>query len=165
MCGWPRWAMTAWTGPRPRCSPIAVTHRGIRTYAWAHDGRNLLYLQDSGGDENWRLHDVHLLTMQRRDLTPFEGVRTELIAAEKKFPAEILVGLNRDNPELHDVYRLNLTTGELEKEEENPGFIGWIADAQLVVRAGIAPQPDGGMVLMVRNDPRRGVAPGPDGPG
>ena len=34
----------------------------------------------------------------------------------------------------------------------NPGFIGWIADAQLVVRAGIAPQPDGGMVLMVRGD-------------
>ncbi|HEY2127989.1 MAG TPA: S9 family peptidase [Streptosporangiaceae bacterium] len=125
--------------------------RGIRMYAWAHDGRHLLYLQDTGGDENWRLHDVDLSTMQRRDLTPFEGVRTELIAAEKKFPTEILIGLNRDNPELHDVYRLNLTTGELVKEEENPGFIGWVADAQLVVRAGIAPQPDGGMVLMVRN--------------
>ena len=127
------------------------TDRGIRVYAWAHDGRHVLYLQDSGGDENWRLHDVDLLTMQRRDLTPFEGVRTELIAAEKKFPTEILVGLNRDNPELHDVYRLNLIDGELVKEEENPGFIDWVADTQLIVRAGIAPQPDGGIVLMVRD--------------
>ena len=127
------------------------TDRGIRVYAWAHDGRHVLYLQDSGGDENWRLHDVNLLTMQRRDLTPFEGVRTELIAVEKKFPTEILVGLNRDNPELHDVYRLNLIDGELVKEEENPGFIDWVADTQLVVRAGIAPQPDGGIVLMVRD--------------
>jgi dipeptidyl aminopeptidase/acylaminoacyl peptidase len=130
------------------------TDRGIRMCAWAHDGRHLLYLQDTGGDENWRLHDVDLTTMQRRDLTPFDNVRTELIAAEKKFPTEILVGLNRDNPQLHDVYRLNLTTGELVKEVTNPGFVGWVADAQLVVRAGIAPQPDGGMVLMVRGDAR-----------
>jgi dipeptidyl aminopeptidase/acylaminoacyl peptidase len=128
------------------------TDRGIRTFAWAHDGRHLLYLQDTGGDENWRLHDVDVSTMQRRDLTPFDGVRTELIAAEKKFPTEILIGLNQDNPQLHDVYRLNLTTGDLVKEVDNPGFIGWVADAQLVVRAGIAPQPDGGMVLMTRDD-------------
>jgi dipeptidyl aminopeptidase/acylaminoacyl peptidase len=81
------------------------TDRGIRMFTWAHDGRHLLYLQDTGGDENWRLHDVDLQTMQRRDLTPFEGVRAELIAAEKKFPTDILVGLNRDNPQLHDVYQ------------------------------------------------------------
>ena len=124
--------------------------RGIRMFAWAHDGRHLLYLQDTGGDENWRLHDVDLATMQRRDLTPFDNVQTQLIAGEKKFPTEILVGMNRDNPQLHDVYRLDLTTGELAKEVENPGFVGWVADSQLVVRAGVAPQPDGGLVLMVR---------------
>jgi dipeptidyl aminopeptidase/acylaminoacyl peptidase len=124
--------------------------RGIRMFAWAHDGRHLLYLQDTGGDENWRLHDVDLATMQRRDLTPFDNVQTQLIAGEKKFPTEILVGLNRDNPQLHDVYRLDLTTGELTKEVENPGFVGWVADSQLVVCAGVAPQPDGGLVLMVR---------------
>ena len=89
------------------------TDRGIRMFAWAHDGRHLLYVQDTGGDENWRLHDVDLATMQRRDLTPFDNVQTQLIAAEKKFPTEILIGLNQDNPQLHDVYRLDLTTGEL----------------------------------------------------
>jgi dipeptidyl aminopeptidase/acylaminoacyl peptidase len=125
--------------------------RGIRMFAWAHDGRHLLYVQDAGGDENWRLHDVDLVTMQRRDLTPFDNVQTQLIAAEKKFPTEILIGLNRDNPQLHDVYRLDLTTGELAKEVENPGFVGWLADSQLVVRAGVAPQPDGSLVLMVRD--------------
>ena len=127
------------------------TDRGIRMFTWAHDGRHVLYLRDTGGDENWRLHDVDLETMQRRDLTPFDEVATQIIAAEKKFPTEILVGLNRDNPQLHDVYRLDLVSGELVKEVENPGFIGWIADAQLVVRAGIKPQPDGGAVVMVRD--------------
>ncbi|MCW2905394.1 MAG: family peptidase [Actinomycetia bacterium] len=127
------------------------TDRGIRMFAWAHDAQHLLYLQDTGGDENWRLHDVDVETMQRRDLTPFGNVQTELIAGDKKFPTEILVGLNRDNPQLHDVYRLNLTTGELVKEVENPGFVGWVADSELVIRSGIAPQPDGGMVVMIRD--------------
>ena len=98
--------------------------RGIRMFSWAHDGRHLLYLQDTGGDENWRLHDVNLDTMQRRDLTPFDGVQTQLIAVDKKFPTEILIGLNRDNPQLHDVYRLDLLTGEMTLEVKNPGFVG-----------------------------------------
>ncbi len=127
------------------------TDRGIRTFAWAHDGRHLLYLQDTGGDENWRLHDVDLETMQRRDLTPFDGVQARVVAMERKFPTEVLIGLNRDNPELHDVYRLDLVTGELAKEVENPGFIGWVADAQMAVRGAMAPQPDGGIVLLVRD--------------
>jgi dipeptidyl aminopeptidase/acylaminoacyl peptidase len=127
------------------------TDRGIRMFTWAHDGRHLLYLQDTGGDENWRLHDVDLETMQRRDLTPFDGVQARVVAMERKFPTEVLIGLNRDNPELHDVYRLDLVTGELAKEVENPGFIGWIADAQMAVRGAAAPQPDGGLVLLVRD--------------
>ncbi|HEX4660321.1 MAG TPA: S9 family peptidase [Streptosporangiaceae bacterium] len=129
------------------------TDRGIRMFAWAHDARHLLYLQDSGGDENWRLHDVDLETMQRRDLTPFDGVQARVVAMEREFPNEVLIGLNRDRAELHDVYRLDLVTGELSKEVDNPGFIGWLADAQLVVRGTVAPQPDGSLVLLVRDTP------------
>jgi dipeptidyl aminopeptidase/acylaminoacyl peptidase len=125
--------------------------RGIRMFAWAHDARHLLYLQDTGGDENWRLHDVNLETMRRRDLTPFKDVHAQVVAASKKFPTEILVGLNRDNPQLHDVYRLDLLTGELALEEKNPGFVGWLADERMRVRAGFAPLPDGGFNLMVRD--------------
>jgi dipeptidyl aminopeptidase/acylaminoacyl peptidase len=129
------------------------TDRGIRMFAWAHDGRHLLYARDSGGDENWRLYDVDVTTMERRDLTPFDGVQAKLIAMERKFPTELLVGLNRDNPELHDVYRLDLVTGELTKEVDNPGFIAWLADAQLAVRAAVAPEPDGSLAVLVRDTP------------
>jgi len=128
------------------------TDRGIRQFAWAHDGRHVLYLQDTGGDENWRLHDVDLSTMQRRDLTPFEGVQTELIATERDFPDEILIGMNKENPQLHDVYRLNLKSGELTKELANPGLINMLADPQLVVRAALQPRPDGSASLVTRDD-------------
>ncbi|MBO0822809.1 MAG: S9 family peptidase [Actinobacteria bacterium] len=127
------------------------TDRGIREFAWAHDGRHLLYLQDTGGDENWRLYDVDLPTMQRRDLTPFDGVQTQIIGVERSRPDEVLLGLNRANPQLHDVYRLHLSTGDLVKEIDNPGYIGWTADALLQVRAAAAPQPDGSFALMVRD--------------
>jgi dipeptidyl aminopeptidase/acylaminoacyl peptidase len=125
--------------------------RGIRMFTWAHDARHLLYIQDTGGDENWRLHDVNLETMQRRDLTPFPGVQVQLIAGNKKFPTEVLIGLNRDNPQLHDVYRLDLLTGELTLVEKNPGFAGWVADEELAIRGAFAPLPDGSMNLMVRD--------------
>ena len=35
--------------------------------------------------------------------------------------------------------------------EKNPGFAGWVADEELVVRGALAPLPDGGMNLMVRD--------------
>jgi dipeptidyl aminopeptidase/acylaminoacyl peptidase len=126
--------------------------RGIRAYEWAHDNRHLLYLQDTGGDENWRLYDVDTQTMQHRDLTPFEGVQTQFVAVERDFPTEILIGLNKDNPQLHDVYRLDLTTGELTKEVDNPGFLGWLADAKMAVRCAFAPEPDGSLRVLVRDD-------------
>ena len=36
---------------------------------------------------------------------------------------EVLVGINRDNPQLHDVYRLSLTSGELVKLIEKAGAL------------------------------------------
>jgi dipeptidyl aminopeptidase/acylaminoacyl peptidase len=127
------------------------TERGIRSFAWAHDGRTLLYVQDAGGDENWHLYGVDLEVGGTRDLTPFPGVQAQMIGLDKDHPDRVLVGLNQDNPQLHDAYSLALRTGELTKVADNPGFVGWVADHDFVVRAGVAPTPDGGLVIMVRD--------------
>ena len=125
--------------------------RGVRVFAWARDNRHLLYLQDAGGDENWRLYDVDLDTMARRDLTPYDGIQARIIAAKKSHRDEVLVGMNQANPQLHDVYRLSLESGALEKLIDNPGYAGWLADEDMVVRAAISPLPDGGFDLLVRD--------------
>jgi dipeptidyl aminopeptidase/acylaminoacyl peptidase len=127
------------------------TDRGIRAFTWARDGRHLLYIQDVGGDENWRLYDVDPQSLERRDLTPFEGIHATIIGTSKRRPSEVLVGINADNPQLHDVYRLRLDSGELVKEIENPGYAGWLADEDLVVRCAIAPLPDGSFDVLVRD--------------
>jgi dipeptidyl aminopeptidase/acylaminoacyl peptidase len=147
--------LNVWVGPvggdEKDFSPVTHdTDRGIRAYFWAHDNAHLLYVQDKGGDENWRLYGVDLESGTTRDLTPFDDVQAQIVAEEKQFPTELLVGLNKDNPQLHDVYHLDLETGELEKIVENPGVIGWVADGELRVRAALQPRPDGGMNLMVR---------------
>ena len=119
-----------------------VTHdtdRGIQGYVWAHDNRHIMYVRDKDGSENFRLYDVDLETGVERDLTPLDDVQCRLIAHRKEFPNDVLIGLNKDNPQLHDVYHLDLTTGKLEKIVENPGFLGWVVDTDLKVRGAIAP--------------------------
>lgn len=125
--------------------------RGIRTYFWAEDNQHLLYLQDFGGNENWRIYGVDLSSGETRDYTPFEGVQAQVLQRDKRFPHELLIAMNHDNPQLHDVYRLDLRDGKLSKIAENPGnVLGWVADAQFAVRAAVAAQPDGSMSLIYR---------------
>jgi dipeptidyl aminopeptidase/acylaminoacyl peptidase len=127
------------------------TDRGIRLYFWAEDGRHLVYLQDKGGDENWRLYAVDPATNRIRDLTPFENVQARPLEKNKRFPNELLVELNRRDPRLHDVHRLNLATGDLELVAENPGNVaGWVADVGMRVHGALSAYPDGGFGLLVR---------------
>jgi dipeptidyl aminopeptidase/acylaminoacyl peptidase len=126
--------------------------RGIRFIYWAHDNRHLLYLQDAAGDENWRLHAVDLETGTDRDLTPFDAVQARVEHLDKRFPDDVLVGLNKDDPQFHDVYRLDLPSGRLERVVHNRRFVGFVADTEFRVRGAVEPTPDGGLVVHVRDD-------------
>ena len=129
------------------------TDRGIRFYFWAKDNKHILYIQDVGGNENWRLFATNLKTQETRDLTPFEGVQTQVIDLDKHFPNELLIGMNKDNPRVHDVYHLDLTSGELTQVARNPGNVaGWVTDTNFKVRAALAMTPDGGRALLLRDD-------------
>lgn len=150
--------MNVWVAPADVDDPAgharvltADRERGIHVVVWAYDGRHVLYVQDTGGDEDWHLHAVDVETGEDRDLTPFDGVQARVVGMEPAHPDVLLVGLNDRQPELHDVHRLHLPTGQLTLEVENPGFIGFVADAELQVRAALAPLPDGGIVIHVRD--------------
>jgi dipeptidyl aminopeptidase/acylaminoacyl peptidase len=147
--------LNVWVAPVERIAQATVVtddrDRGIRSFFWAHDNRHLLYIQDQGGDENWRLFGVDLDEDGIRDLTPFDGVQAQVIAVDKRFPHELLVALNKENPQLHDVYHLDLRSGELTLRAANPGFVAWVVDADFRVRGAVAPTPEGGMQLLVRD--------------
>ncbi|MEO7020748.1 MAG: prolyl oligopeptidase family serine peptidase, partial [Ktedonobacteraceae bacterium] len=127
--------------------------RGVRMYFWAADNTHILYVQDNGGNENWRLYATNLATKQTRDLTPFENVQVQIVARDKHFPGELLIGMNKENPKVHDVYHLDLKSGELSRIAQNPGDIArWIVDAQFKIRGAAITTPDGGSGLRVRAD-------------
>ena len=146
--------LNVWVGRVGEDDYQPVTHdteRGIGAYAWAHNNRHLVYIQDQGGDENWRVHAVDLETGRTADLTPFEGVQARIEMMEKRHPNELIVALNKDNSQLHDLYRLNLLSGELAKIADNPGFIAWVVDYDLRARGALQPTEEGGLNLLVRD--------------
>lgn len=149
--------LNVWVGTVGRDDFRPVTHdtdRGIRVHFWAHDSLHIMYLQDVGGDENWRLFSVNLESGEETDLTPYDGVQVQIIHHDKRHPSELLVGMNKEDERLHDVYHLDLNTKELELAARNPGNVaGWAVDAEMQVRGALASTPDGGFELLVRDGP------------
>jgi len=129
------------------------THRGIRIHFWAEDGKHLLYLQDLNGDENWHVYSVDLAGKVVRDLTPFQGIKASGIMLDKKHPNEMLVGLNIRDRRLFDQYRVDLSTGAVVLDTENPGdVLGWVTDPDFQIRGAMATNnEDGSTILRVRD--------------
>ncbi|MCU0521463.1 MAG: S9 family peptidase [Anaerolineae bacterium] len=128
-----------------------VTHdtgSGIRIFMWTYRPDELIYLQDEAGDENWRLYAVNVADGLVRNLTPFDGVQARLQGISPDHPDSLLVALNRRDPQLHDLYRLDLVSGELTLLAESEGFLGWLTDDAYRVRAALRPTPDGGMEIV-----------------
>ena len=124
------------------------TDRGIRFYFWAADNKHVLYLQDTGGNENWRLFATDVESKETRDLTPYEDVQVQVVDRDKHFPNELLIAMNKENPQLHDVYHLDLNSGELTEVAKNPGNVAqWVTDTNFKVRGAMAARADGGLDL------------------
>ena len=144
--------LNVWVGPvdNPQAAKAVTkdTVRGIRMYFWAFTSRHVLYLQDKAGDENWRLYSVNLSSSEIKDLTPLEGVQVRVLEISPLYPDEILVGINNRVPELHDVYRVHMDTGERTLVEENTeSFASYMTDEDFKVRFGTRMTGDGSSEL------------------
>jgi dipeptidyl aminopeptidase/acylaminoacyl peptidase len=140
--------LNVWVGPADRpgeAKPItADKKRGIRSHFWAYTNRHVIYLQDLDGDENWRVYSVDLDSKKTKDLTPLKNVQARIDEVSYKFPDEVLVSLNDRNPALHDIYRLNILTGDRKLLQKNTGYAGFVTDDDYRVRFAIKFTPDGG---------------------
>ncbi|MGB9764555.1 MAG: alpha/beta fold hydrolase [Candidatus Saccharicenans sp.] len=161
--------LNVWVAPADapeKAEPVTKdARRGIRIYFWAYTNQHIIYLQDLGGDENWQVHAVNIATKEDRNLTPFEEIsgpdgkpitlpngrplrpQAQIQAVSYKFPDEILVGLNTRNPQFHDIYRLNILTGDMKLVQKNDGFMGFQIDDDYNIRFAAQMTPDGGMTF------------------
>lgn len=128
-------------GSTPVGEPRQLTHeseRDISQYFWK-GSNTVIYEKDFNGDENFHVLTVNAEDGKLTDLTPFPGVRASIEDDLQDDPDHLLISHNRRNPEVFDVYRANIHTGELTLVAENPGnIVGWQTDHQGRVRAGIA---------------------------
>jgi dipeptidyl aminopeptidase/acylaminoacyl peptidase len=115
------------------------TDRDIARIYWKGNDQ-ILFTRDFGGDENYHIFIVDIKTQKTRDLTPFKGARAELLADLNQFDAEnILIKLNKDDPKLFDVYRVNIKTSSLSLEIRNTkNFTDYTIDHHGQVRLGIS---------------------------
>lgn len=119
---------------------IPITHeteRSIYNAFWESDER-IVYVKDTGGDENMHILSVRPDGTGLTDHTPFEKVRSEVLDILEERPNEMLIQSNKRNPQIFDVYLLNTATNEMKMAAENPGNItGWITDHDGKIRAAI----------------------------
>ena len=128
------------------------TGRGIRIYGWAYTAAHIIYLQDVGGDENWRLYAVQLASREILDLTPLENIHAQIQEASPQHPGQLLVGLNDRDAQFHDLYRIDLTTGERSLVLQNDGFAGFVTDDDFRVRFAVRMTADGGAEYLEKAD-------------
>jgi dipeptidyl aminopeptidase/acylaminoacyl peptidase len=127
--------------------------RGIRNFSWQYDSKDILYGQDKDGDENWHIYQTNVASKQTKDLTPFEKSRADIVALDPDHPDTLIMQSNKRDAKVFDVYRLNLKTGEMALDTQNPGdVLGWQVDHNLEVRAAQITTEDGGTLIRVRDN-------------
>ena len=118
-----------------------ITHaqaRDIVGYAWGNN-RRIVYVQDNGGDENFRLYAVNIDGSNFKELTPFENVRVRIVDRLEDNEEEMLISMNKRDKRIFDVYRININTGKMKMVAENPGDIsGWLTDNNGRLRVAVA---------------------------
>jgi hypothetical protein len=144
--------LNVWVGPADKpdaAKPITFDkHRGIVNYFWAFTNQHILYVQDKNGDEDNHVYAVKLADNSVKDLTPIEKIAAQIENVSEKFPEEILVGINdRDERQFHDIYRINILTGEKQLIQKNPGLAGFMTDDDYKVRFAATFLPNASQVL------------------
>ena len=129
--------------------PVTRTKgRPINWQAWSPDGRYIMFLNDENGDENLHVFVVDPGNLELRDLTPFSNIRAMPTWWSRIVPDKIAVSLNDRDVRWHDVYQLDLATGQRSLIWENRQEFGGVGlNWKLVPRHAHSNAPDGGSRL------------------
>ncbi|MEJ8280876.1 S9 family peptidase [Pseudonocardia spirodelae] len=141
------WVSEVDSDAEPRCVTADETRTVLR-HLWTDDPRYLLYLQDTGGDENWHVYRVDLDDpgAPAVDLTPFDGATAIGVEQRPDRPGTLLLQSNARDRSRFDLCELDVATGELTVLAQSPGAGGgWVVAGDTLLRE--TPTADGGTRL------------------
>jgi len=90
----------------------------IKGYGWINDER-LFFMMDKGGNENFHIYAANIDGSNTRDLTPFDGVKADIVKILKDQKDYIIIEMNKNNKQIFEPYKLNVVTGDLTQLYEN----------------------------------------------
>ena len=131
--------------------------RPVIQHVWSRDSRRVLFIQDRGGDENFHVHAVDPTAAPgpgarvpaALDLTPGAAIQARIYELPDGDPGHAVVGINDRDPRLHDVYRLDLASGERTRVMTNRDNVAdWTMDLSGRLRLGHRQRPDGGWEIL-----------------
>ena len=123
--------------PFDKAKPLTNNERPIGGYFWSYDSKNILFVKDNKGDENYNVYainpkaeaDKETGVPASKNLSPMKDVRVQIFQVSRKNPNEIMVGINDRDKAWHDLYKLDISTGKLDLLYENKNRItGWNFD-------------------------------------
>jgi dipeptidyl aminopeptidase/acylaminoacyl peptidase len=132
--------------------------RPVPGFSWAFDSAHILYSVDKNGDENAHVYSIDVAKGTAKDLTPFEKIQGRLDELSDRFPSVAVVGINDRDPKYHDLYRVDLVTGQRTLLQKNEDYAGFALDSTFKVRFAEKQRPDGGLDVLVP-DGKGGFAP------
>ncbi|MCL2768417.1 MAG: S9 family peptidase, partial [Synergistaceae bacterium] len=98
----------------------------------------IIFMKDSGGDENYHIWIVNIFGEEPRNLTPFPNVKSSIVDDLEEDDKHVLIQMNKRDERVFDVYRCVVATGELTMIAENPGnIVGWMTDHDGKLRVAV----------------------------
>ncbi len=148
--------LNIWVGPLSdpaAARPVTRERdRPVRNYCCAYSGKHILYLQDVGGNERWHVLCVDLETGRITDLTPIDGVAAQIAGASERDPGHVVLAINDRVKSAHDLYKVDIVTGERKLIEKNEaGYSGFVLDQDLAVRFAQKADKDGSNTIYARD--------------
>ena len=113
------------------------TKRPISQYFWSRDSKYILFVQDNAGDENFNVFAVDPTAAPAagaevpaaRNLTAATGARAFIYNVPKTTPNVIWVGLNDRDTAWHDLYKVDIASGQRTLARKNTEKISsWLFD-------------------------------------
>jgi len=115
----------AFDEPFEKAYPLTNSKRPLMGYSWTVDGKYILFVKDNDGDENMNVfavdpsQKVESDVPKSRNLTPMDQVNARISHVSQNNPDMLMVSINDRDKAWHDLYKLTISTGKLEKVYEN----------------------------------------------
>lgn len=125
----------------------------IIQFFWSGDSKRVLLLKDEDGKGKLHLHGFNIDTKNQVVYTEsFSNITTKVLQISSK-KNQAIIGLNQRNPHFHDLYLLDLESGNLELFFENDQYAKFLIsdNLDLILKMRINDK-DGSWIILKAND-------------